>query len=136
MDDNDPVVKTYHLPLTERCRNYSQIHCEWAQKCYGNTSCSGTTGNHGRREETLNFTNDGNHGRREETLNFTDDGDGNDGDGNHLEAAGMCDVFQLPSPQKTIKEQPYEIFKPQFDEFISLLEDSAAKSQIISSFTR
>jgi hypothetical protein len=76
MDDNDPVVKTYHLPLTERCRNYSQIHCEWAHKCYGNTSCSGTkTGNHDHREETWNFTKDG--------------------DGKHLKAAGMCDAFQL-----------------------------------------
>jgi hypothetical protein len=89
--------------LTERCRNYSQIHCEWAQKSYGNKSCSGTTGNHGHREETLNFTKDG--------------------DGKNVEAAGMCDAFQLPSPQKkqkTVKEQPYEIFKPRFDEFISL----------------
>jgi hypothetical protein len=62
--------------FTERCRNYSQIHCEWAHKCYGNTSCSGTkTGNHDHREETWNFTKDG--------------------DGKHLKAAGMCDAFQL-----------------------------------------
>jgi hypothetical protein len=39
MDDDLPIVKTYHLPLTERCMNFTQIHCQEALERYGNTSC-------------------------------------------------------------------------------------------------
>jgi hypothetical protein len=61
MDENHPVVKTYHLPLVERCSNYSHNHCERALNrystahCCDNTSCSR---NHGRIGRTMNFTNE------------------------------------------------------------------------------
>jgi hypothetical protein len=38
MDDNLPIVKNCHLPLTKRWMNYTQIHCEEALERYGNTS--------------------------------------------------------------------------------------------------
>ena len=70
MDENHPVVKTYHLPLTERCRNVNQMRCQRAHECYGNASCSGK------------------FGLRGDTLDFTNACDGND-----FEVEGMCDAF-------------------------------------------
>ena len=40
----------------------------------------------------------------------------------------MTSRFQAP------KEEAYEIFKPRFDEFVGILEDSAAGSQVLSNF--
>jgi hypothetical protein len=113
MDDNHAIVKTYHLPATKRCLNYSQNHCQSALERYGNTSCPC---HHGLSQEVYDYSN-------------------NDDVGNDFEADGMCDVFDYPSPQKkakTVKEQGYELLKPRFDELVSLLGDSAADSQIIS----
>ena len=116
MDENHPLVKMYHLPLAERCRNYSPFHCQQALERYGaNTSCSG---NHGLREDTLDFTNDG--------------------DENDFEMEAMCDDLPFPSPlkkQKPGKMQAYEHFKPLFDEFVGIMGDSAAGSQIFSQLT-
>jgi hypothetical protein len=78
MNDYHPIVRTYHLPLTERCMNYSQIHCQQALERYGNTSCPS---NHGISQEVYDYS-------------INDDG------GNDFEAGNMCDVFDYPSPQK------------------------------------
>jgi hypothetical protein len=101
MDDNHDIVKTYHLPVTERCLNYSPNHCQRARALYGNTSCPC---NHGLSQEVYDYSN-------------------NDDVGNDFEADDMCDVFDYPSPQKkakTVKEQGYECLKPMFDELVAL----------------
>ena len=58
-------------------------------------------------------------------MDYPSNGDGND------------DFFQFPSPQKkqkTAKAQAYETFKPRFDEFVGILEDSAADGELLSYF--
>jgi hypothetical protein len=115
MDDNLPIVKTYHLPLIERCMNYSQIHCQEALERYGNTTCPC------------------NHGLSQEVYDYSIDDDGTD-----FEGGDMCDVFDYPSPQKNPKTgkkvQAYEAINPHVAELYALLDDAAADEQTIAFF--
>jgi hypothetical protein len=115
MDDNHPIVKTYHLPLTERCINYTQIHCQEALERYGNTSCPC---NHGLSQEVYDYSIDD--------------------DGGHSFAGDMCDVFDYPSPKmkpNTVKRMgAYEAINPHVAEMYALLDDAAADEQTIAFF--
>jgi len=111
MDKNHPVVKTYYLPLTERCINYTRIHCQEALERHGNKFCRS---NHGLSQEVYDYS--------QEDYDYSNSDDGND-------------AFQYPSPQKkqkTVKEHAYELLKPGFDELITILDDSKADSQLLS----
>jgi hypothetical protein len=115
LDDSLPIVKTYHLPLAERCTNYSQIHCQEALERYGNTCPC-------------------NHGLSQEVYDYSIDDDG----GHSFDAGDMCDVFDYPSPQrkpKTVKRvQAYEAINPHVTELYALLDDAAADAQTITFF--
>ena len=112
MDDNLPIVKTYKLPLTERCMNYSPNHCQHALELYGNTSCPS---NHGLSQEAYDYS-------------IHDDFDTGD----------ICDVFDYPSPQKKQKTgkrvQAYEVLNPHAAQLYALLDDAAADEQTIAVF--
>ena len=116
MDDNLPIVKTYHLPLTERCLNYSQIHCQEALERYGNTNCPC------------------NHGLSQEVYDYSIDDDG----ANNYDAGDTCDVFDYPSPKKKPKTgkrvQAYEAINPHVAEMYALMDDAAADEQTVAFF--
>jgi SWIM zinc finger len=114
MDKNHHIVKTYLLPPSERCMNYTRSHCQQALKKYGTTLFCRSAGH---SQDVFNYSKSC--------------------EGNISESDGMCDAFTFPSPQKkqsTLREQAYEHLKPEFEELITILEDSAADSQSISYF--
>ena len=104
MDKNHPVVKTYYLPLTERCINYTPIHCQQALERYGNKFCPG------------------NLGLSQEAYDYSNSDDGND----------VFQYPSPQKKQKTAKEQAYEVLKPEVDEMFTILGDSFANSQVLS----
>jgi hypothetical protein len=115
MDENHPIVKTFSLPLVERCLNYAPLQCQAALQSHGSSIAPGCLG--------LN-------------QEFFDYGDTADDDGSVLEFQTPTDAtFSYPSPpkkDKTAHEQAYDLLKPKFDELVTLLGDSNADNTQIT----
>ena len=80
MDENHPIVKSFNLPLVERCLNYAPLQCQAALQFHGSSIAPGSLG--------LNHE-------------FFDYGDTADDDGSVLESQPPTDAtFSYPSPPK------------------------------------